>query len=282
MPPSYIPSVRARRLARSLREARESAGFGVTSAAAQLGWSQGKVSHIESCRNKAAPDDVALMLDMYGVTTPDKDALLALACQAEHRGWWTDYVDVFDGPYVALEDAAAEICSWSPLLIPGLLQTQDYARAVVSNGGPDSAEQRDIERRMRARMARQTILTRDEEPPRLHVILDEALLHRPIGGAEVLRHQMYRLKAEAGRPNVTIQVLPITTGAHAGLDGQFILLRFSEPADPDVAYTEGVHGAVYLENPRKVADCTVAFERLCEAALDQEESVALIDAAAEK
>lgn len=276
-PPVYIASVRAKRLARSLREHREQAGITHTKAAAHLGWSQGKVSHIERCRNKPSQDDVARMLELYGVPSPEREALIALAGEAERHGWWTEYVGVFNGPYVALEDEASEICDWAPKVVPGLLQTQDYAREVISAGMLNGDD--DIERRLQARMARQTILGRPN-PPRLHVVLDEHVLERPLGGVNVLRDQLYKLRAEVSRPNVTLQVLPKSVGTHPGLDGAFIVLRFAE--DPDVGYVEGFHGAVYLESPPKVANCNVAFERLCRAALDPQESAALIGAAAKQ
>lgn len=292
MPTRYIPSVRARRLARSLKEARDQAGLGVTAAAGRLGWSQGKVSHIESCRNKVSATDVALMLDTYGVTTPEKDALLVLAREANQRNWWTDYVNVFNGPYVALEDAAEEIGDWSPMVIPGLLQTQDYARAIMTGGRPKQRADKDgqpiphvdkdLERRLKARVARQTILSRKEDQPHLHVVLDEGVLHRRIGSPQVMRDQLRKLHAESQRPNVTIQVLPLDIGAHVGLEGPCIVLRFAEPDDPDVAYAEGFHGAVYMEAPQKVGDCRLALEWLRENALDPEDSAALINAAVEK
>ncbi|CNF39938.1 Helix-turn-helix [Mycobacterium tuberculosis] len=280
MPPRYIPSVRARRLARSLREFREQAGLGVTAAAARLGWSQGKVSHIESARNKPNERDVELMLNLYGVSSPDREAILNLAREAEDRGWWTDYIDVLNGPYVALEDAAAEIGNWAPQVIPGLLQTQDYAREIIKAG--ELGEAGDIERRLQARMVRQTLLTREDSPPTLHVVLDEAVLGRPIGGSAMMREQLHRLASEAERPNVTIQVLPQSSGTHCGLEGSLIVLRFAEPADPDVAYAEGFFGVVYMESPQQVAHCRLAFERICEAALDPDDSLSLIDAAAKR
>jgi hypothetical protein len=280
MPPRYIPSVRARRHARSLRAFREQAGLGVTAAAARLGWSQGKVSHIESARNKPNERDVELMLNLYGVGSPDREAILSLAREAEDRGWWTDYIDVLNGPYVALEDAAAEIGNWAPQVIPGLLQTQDYAREIIKAG--ELGETSDIERRLQARMVRQTLLTREDSPPNLHVVLDEAVLGRPIGGSAMMREQLHRLASEAGRPNVTIQVLPQSAGTHCGLEGSLIVLGFAEPADPDVAYAEGFFGVVYMESPQQVAHCRLAFERICEAALDPDDSLSLISAAAKR
>lgn len=279
-PPSYIPSVRARRLARSLREVRERTGMTVAAAAARLGWSQGKMSHIELGRNKPSCEDVELMLDLYGVTSPDRDEMLTWAREAEHRGWWTDYIDVLNGPYIALEDAASRICEWAPHVIPGLLQTPEYAREIIRSGRPDDEE--DLHRRLRARANRQLLLTREKEPPHLHAVIDEAVLRRPIGSAEIMRDQLYKLRAEAGRPNVTIQVLPFDAGTHSGLNGPLIVLEFAEVADPDVAYVEGFHGAVYLESPPRVDRCNVAFRNLCSVALDEAESAALISAAARK
>ncbi|OLT23915.1 hypothetical protein BJF79_14305 [Actinomadura sp. CNU-125] len=280
MSPSYIPSVRARRLARSLKEFREHAELGVTAAAARLGWSQGKVSHIESARNKPNERDVKLMLHLYGVSSPDREAILALAREAEERGWWTDYIDVLNGPYVALEDAASEIGNWAPQVIPGLLQTQDYAREVIKAG--ELGEAADIERRIRARVVRQTLLTREKNPPRLRVVLDEAALNRPIGGPRIWRDQLNQLRADAQRPNVTIQILPQSVGTHCGLEGSLIVLRFAEPADPDVAYAEGFFGVVYMESPQQVEHCRLAFEKICAAAFAPEKSLDLIDAAAKR
>jgi transcriptional regulator with XRE-family HTH domain len=275
--PTYAPSVRARRLARSLKEARLRADLTATQAAIRLGWSQPKISHIESGRTKPGEDDVALMLNVYGVTSPDRDALLTLAREAERRGWWTDYSDVFTGSYVALEDEASTIREWQPQFIPGLLQTQDYAREVITAGWPES-DNHDIRRRVMARMARQTLLRREPQPPNLHAILDEAVLHRPIGGRDVMREQLQRLITEARRPSVTLQVLPLAAGTHAGLEGLFILLTFPEVADPEVAYTEGIYGDIYLESPTQIARCNVAFERLRKAALNPKQSAAAIEA----
>ncbi|QFG23223.1 helix-turn-helix transcriptional regulator [Actinomadura sp. WMMB 499] len=280
MSPSYIPSVRARRLARSLREFREQAELGVTAAAARLGWSQGKVSHIESARNKPNERDVQLMLNLYGVGSPDREAILSLAREAEERGWWTDYIDVLNGPYVALEDAASEIGVWDPQVIPGLLQTPDYAREIIKAGDLGKAD--DIERRIRARMVRQTILTREIDPPRLRAVLDESVLGRPIGGPAVWRDQLRRLHSDAQRPNVTIQFLPQSVGTHCGLEGSLIVLGFAEPADPDVAYAEGFFGVVYMESPQQVEHCRLAFGKICESALSPESSLELIEAATKR
>jgi len=267
-------------LARSLKEARQRAGLTAVQAASRLGWSQPKVSHIENGRTKPGVGDVEVMLNLYGISSPEREALLALAREAGQRGWWTHYADVFTGSYVALEDEASLICEWEAQFIPGLLQTQDYAREVIRAGRPHSKES-DVRRRVMARMARQTVLRREPNAPRLHVVLDEAILRRPIGGWDLMKDQLRYLSKEGRRPNVTLQVLPFSAGTHPGLEGPFIVLSFPEEADPDVAYTEGIYGDVYLESPAEVDRCTTAFKQLCDVALSPEESIVLIDAAAE-
>jgi len=176
---TYAPSVRARRLARSLKEARQRAGLTAVQAAARLGWSQPKISHIENGRTKPGVEDVEVMLTLYGITSPERDALLTLTREAERRGWWTNYADVFTGSYVALEDEASLIREWEPQFVPGLLQTQDYAREVIRAGRPH-VDEHELRRRVMARMARQTLLRREPEPPHLHAVLDEAILRRPM------------------------------------------------------------------------------------------------------
>lgn len=265
---SYIPSVRAQTLARRLAKLREEAGYSITQAAAMLGWSRAKLGHIETGRTRPKPDAVRRILDVYGVTSPERDALIALAEQAETRGWWTAYRDLLDGPYVALEDAAATISQWSPLVVPGLLQTTDYARALLASVG----EETDVERALRARANRQLVLRRGKDAPHLHVVLEESVLHRQVGGPDVMRDQLYHLAAEADRPNVTIQLLPMSTGAHPGLEGPFVLFSFAGPMQPDVAYSEGVHGVVYLEDAAKVRRCRLAFEALKHMALGPDET----------
>lgn len=275
-PPRYIPSARAMLLRSELKQYRIAAGLTATDAAAALGWSQGKVSHIEGGRNQAKPADVERMLELYGVESPEREAVIALARDAGRRDWWANYSGVFTTPFVALEDVASKIYEWAPLLIPGLLQTPDYARAVLARDDVDSAE---VERRIQARKNRQVILGRDR-PPTLHVVLAELLLHREVGSPFTMRAQLHKLIDEGQRPNVTIQVLPKDSPVVDGLDGMLTIFGF--PADyPNVAYTEGFHGATILENQRVVRRCNVAFERLRGAALDPQESAELITAAAQ-
>ncbi|SEG55868.1 Helix-turn-helix domain-containing protein [Thermomonospora echinospora] len=277
---TYRPTVRGRRLARELRRLREQEGLTLQDVADRLGWSRATVSRLETGQTRPRPGDVADILDLYGVPSPQRDALIALAKQAGLRGWWTAYADVFTGSYVALEDEASQIRSWDAQLIHGLLQTEDYARAVISAGRmlPTAA---DVDRRIDARKARQALLDR-ANAPHLHIAIDEAVVRRPIGGREVMREQLLSLVRAAERPQVTIQVLPYAAGAHAGLDGRFTILSFPDPADPDIAYVEGTMGDVYLESTVETGQHGSRFDRIIKAALSPEESAHLLAEAAKE
>lgn len=212
-------------------------------------------------------------LDLYGVNSPARDALVQLARDVQKRGWWTNYADLWDGSYVGLEDEASLIRSYQVQFVPGLLQTPDYARAVISAGRPDSPEA--VDRRVQARMARKSLLARSDAPA-LVVVLDEGLLRRPLGGTKVMREQLYALIGASQGGNVTIRVLSTESESLAGAEGPFVLLSF-ETSDPDVAYSEGMTGCIYVESQEQVTRCKVTFERLLETALSPEESVALIE-----
>jgi transcriptional regulator with XRE-family HTH domain len=271
---AYRPTVRGRRLARELRRLREDQKLTLQEVADRLGWSRATVSRLEKGQTRPHHGDVADLLDLYGVPSPDRDAFITLARETRQRGWWTAYVDVFTGSYVALEDGASQIRTWDPQLIHGLLQTEAYSRAVISAGRmiPDTAE---IDRRVAARKVRQGILDR-ANAPHLHMVIDEAVLRRPIGGAQVMADQLRALVTAAQRPNVTIQVLTYEKGEHAGLDGRFTILSYPEPADPDVAYVEGTMGNVYLESAEEIGQHVERFERITTAASPPEESIELI------
>ncbi|GLW65467.1 transcriptional regulator [Actinomadura rubrobrunea] len=275
---TYRPTVRGRRLARELRRLRENLGLTLQDVADQLNWSRATLSRVETAQTRPKVGDVARMLELYGVPSPERDALMTLAREAGQRGWWTAYADVFTGSYVALEDEASAIHTWDPQLVHGLLQTEDYARAVITAGRmlPGPVE---IERRVAARKARQALLDR-KDAPLLHVVLDEAVLHRPIGGPSVMNAQLRKLVTMAERPKVTVQVLPYGAGEHAGLDGRFTILSFPDAADPDIAYVEGTMGDVYVESAEETGVHRRRFDRIVEAALSPEDSAHLIIEAA--
>ncbi|MGK5553734.1 helix-turn-helix domain-containing protein [Actinomadura kijaniata] len=275
---TYRPTVRGRRLARELRNLREDRGLTLQEVADRLEWSRATVSRVETGQTRPKVEDVAGLLDLYGVPSPERDALLTLTREAGQRGWWTAYADVFSGSYAALEDGASQIRNWDPQLIHGLLQTDDYARAVIT-AGRMLPRPEDIERRLAARKIRQRVLGR-ANAPELHLIIDESVLLRPIGGRQVLARQLSSLAEAAGRPNVTVQVVPFTANEHAGLDGRFTILSFPDRADPDIAYVEGTMGDVYLESAEAIAKHRDRFERIEAVALSPEESARYIREAA--
>ncbi|GHE27619.1 transcriptional regulator [Streptosporangium violaceochromogenes] len=269
-------TVRQRRLAREIRNLRDTAGWTTTEAARRLSWSKSRLNRLETGGGKVTEQDVIEICDVYDVPEHVRTALVQLARDGARRGWWSSYRDVFTGSYIGLEDEASVIKEWGVQLVPGLLQTEDYAREIISAGlGDGDAEQ--VHRRVMARMARKTLLGRPN-PPRLHVLLDEAVLHRPIGGPEVMREQLRALCVAMRRPNITLQVLPFAAGVHAGLDGTFILLEYADPVD-DIAYVSGTAGDVYIENPDHVARYKAFFGHISDAALTPDASEAMIAAA---
>jgi transcriptional regulator with XRE-family HTH domain len=277
---NYVPSMRARRLIQALKDARKEAGLSAQQAAQRLGWTRSKLAHIEAGNTKPDAESVVTpLLELYGVASPERDALIRLARDTDRRGWWNEYRDIFADSLWAMEDEASRIREWQSQVIPGLLQIQDYAHAIIA--AVPGLSQDEVRRRTQARMNRQAAFRERlrQGAVSLHSIIDEPLLHRPIGGADVRAAQLDRLIAEAERPGITIQVLPYQTGAHAGVEGSFLLLNFPEPDDPPAAYTEGVYGDVCLEAPADIRRCTVTFESLIETALDPQESAALIAAA---
>lgn len=268
MPAIQAPTVRLRRLARELRQLRDSTGLTTKDVALRLGWSHSKMSRIETARTAPSATDVAAILDLYGTPTQQRAALLDLTRAARQRGWWTAYSDVFTGSYVALEDEASEIRDWEVQVFPGLLQTSAYMRAALRAGRPDAAPE-DIEQRVRARMARQALLGRTDAPG-LHAVLDEGVFRRAMVEADVMVGQVRALLDAP--PNVSIQVMPFTTGFHSGLDGSFVILSFPEDIDSDVAYTEGIGGDLYVEGAEGVTRCNLAWERLTEEAMPTDET----------
>ncbi|MBB4920380.1 hypothetical protein FHS44_007529 [Streptosporangium saharense] len=230
---------------------------------------------METGEGKPTPGDMAILCDLYSVSEPTRSALVTLAKEAGRRGWWTSYKDVFVGSYVGLEDEAAVISEWGVQLIPGLLQTEDYARAVIRSSLASKGVEEEVDRRVMARMARKTLVSRPSAP-QVRVVLDEAVLHRPIGGAEVMNEQLRALVTASRRPNVSVRVLPYAVGEHVGLEGSFIVLEFDQDAELDIAYVEGTAGDVYVESSDHVDRYKVAFERICELALPVEESRAMI------
>jgi transcriptional regulator with XRE-family HTH domain len=270
------PTGRRRRLGAELRRLREAAGLTIERVAEELECSPSKVSRIETGQVSATPRDVRDMLGLYRVDDDRLEAMVQVAREARQRGWWQKFVDVPDGvpAYVGLETAATSIDVYMALLVPALLQTPDYARAVIAAVRPDLPPS-EIDRRVELRLRRQDLLDQ-ERPPRVRVLLDDTVLRRPVGGPAVMAAQRRRLLADAERPAVTVQVLEAGAGAHAGMDGPFTIFGFPAPAERDVVALDSAADALYLEGPEDVARYRRVFELLLPAARSPEDSAAII------
>jgi transcriptional regulator with XRE-family HTH domain len=264
------PTMGQRRLARTLRQLRIDAGLTIDQAAERLELSPSTISRMETAHVGVKRRDVRELLDLYNVTGAQRDQLLQLAGEGRRQAWWHEFKDLPNSPLAPLEEEAASISQYSALLAPGLLQTEAYGRAVLQAIRSDRRA-RDIERRLRLRMTRQALLT-GEKAPQYWVILDEAALRRTVGGPKVMSEQLDRLIGAAELPNVTIQVLPFSNGAHAGMDGEFTLLRYRDPADPDVVFIENTGGDAYLDDADVTRRYVAIFDHLRAAALDPAES----------
>jgi transcriptional regulator with XRE-family HTH domain len=270
------PTVAQRRLARELRRLRLDAGFTIEQAAEKLELSPSTISRMETAQVGVKRRDVRELLDLYEVTGAQREHLLRLAGESRQHAWWHEFKDLPNLPLASLEAGAASIWQYSALLIPGLLQTEEYAREVLRKIRLDATRD-DIERRLRLRMKRQALLT-DENAPQFWAVLDEAVLRRRVGGRQVMRQQLERLIDATALPSVTLQVLPFASGAHAAMDGEFTILKYPEPADPDVVFIENTGGDVYLEDPDVTRRYSSIFDHLRATALDPAESVRILAA----
>ena len=276
--PDQNPTLRARRLAAELQRRREATGMSREEVARRLEWSTSTLFRIETGRNRPQPGNVRMLLELYGVTGPERDGLIQLTREARQPGWWHSFRDVLPNPYevyIGLEAGAASIRNFEPTSYLGLLQTADYARETFRNG-PIELDPEEVERLLEVRLARQQILTRDDRP-RLWAVIDEAVIHRAVGGSEVMRGQLRHLADAAQQGKTTIQVVPYRAGAHAGTTGPFVILDYAEATDPAVVYVETLAGDIYLEERSDVDRYTLAFDRLVAAALHPDDSVQLIE-----
>ncbi len=267
------------RLGGQLRRFREAAGVTPERAGFEIRASRSKISRLENGRVKLKSRDVMDLLTLYGVTDEGlRSKFLALATQSNVRDWWLDYGDIMPGwfeTYLGLEAAAASIRSFEVQFVHGLFQTADYARA-VTHLGRRSAPPAEIERWVSLRLKRQELLTRPD-PPSVWSVMDEAVLRRPVGGSAVMRAQFKHLAELARLPDVTIQVIPFTSGAHAGESGSFTVLRFEERDLPDVVYLEQLTNAVYLEQRPDVERYLEVVDEISSEALTPDETVRLFE-----
>jgi transcriptional regulator with XRE-family HTH domain len=270
------PTVRGRRLRYELRRLREQAGLTRDETARRLDWSGSKITRIETGQSRAQTGDVRDMLDVYGVHGEEAEALVQLAREARKRGWWTAYNDVFTGTYVGLEAEASAMRTYQPQIVPGLLETEDYTRALIRSALV-RAEPEEIERRVQARMARQEILMRPDAPE-IWAVLDEPVIRRPVGGPAVMQAQLRHLIDAVGAPNskITLQVLPLSVGSHPGMSGPFVILDFPSGEDEPVIYLETATDGLYLEETAEIDRYSLMFDHLRASALSADESAAFI------
>jgi transcriptional regulator with XRE-family HTH domain len=262
--PTSGPTVLRILLGSQLRALREARGITREDAGYAIRASGSKISRMELGRVGFKARDVADLLTLYGVGEQERVGLLELVEEANAPGWWHRYGDALPAwfqSYVGLEASATLIRSYEVQFVPGLLQTEAYARAVILLGHGLLSEE-EIEQRVELRMQRQRILSRPG-PVRLWSVVDEAALRRPIGGREVMRAQMEHLLTVTKAPNVTVQIIPFAAGGHSAAGGAFSVLRFADPLMPDVVYTEQLTGALYLDRREDVDRYLEAMERLC-------------------
>jgi len=260
---SGAPTARRIVLGAQLRRLREAADISRADAGYAIRGSDSKISRMELGRVGFKERDVADLLSMYGVTNEDeRHVFLDMVRKSNERGWWHRYSGTMPNwfqDYVGLEESASLIQSYELQFVPGLMQTEDYIRAVVSHGRPELLDQ-DGERRVALRMQRQKVLTR-QGAPRVWAVVDESVLHRPIGGPRVLREQIEHLLELTKQPNVTLQILPFHMSGYAA-EGAFSILRFAEPTLPDIVYIEHLSGALYLDRVEELEVYGRVIDRL--------------------
>ena len=278
------PTMRRRRLARELARLREERGMTIREAATALEWDPSKLSRVEALQRGIIVRDVRRLLDLYGVEDEaQRETLFEMSRQSKQRGWWQAYADSMPSEYanlIGLEAEAAEIRTYQPELVPGLLQTEAYARAVIGIGRPGSTEA-EAEQRVQIRLTRQQILDRSD-PPRMRAVLNEGIIRRAVGGLEVMREQLRKLAACYARQGIMIQVLPFSAGEHPAMSGPFTILSFAEPSELGVVNLENATSSLSLETRSDLAQYGQAFDFLQAAALGPRESRDMLISLAEQ
>ena len=280
MPTRPGPTVQRRRLGIELRRLREAAGKTIDEVAKVLECSDSKVSRIENGQVSASPRDVHDMLEFYGVEEERREELVEHTRVARRKGWWEAYSDTLAVPLVGLEVAADRILAYEAMVVHGLLQTEDYTRALIRAVRPDLSPAQ-IERWVTFRMTRQDLL-RQPAPPTLHVVIEECALRRAVGGPGVMREQLQHLLEVGNVPNLTVQILPLSVGEHGAVTGTFHVYHFAEASSPDVVYLEHTASDLYLDNRDQVERYGATFERLTNAAMTPRKSRAFMSALTQK
>ncbi len=271
------PTGPARRLGRELKRLREATGKTQVEVGEWVGTPSTTISKIENAERNVPLPHLKLMLQLYEVDPAHSETLMQLAQQARERGWWADYGDAVPKwftEYVGLETAANQVWTYEQEYVPGLLQTRRYTEAMTlavnSIGASESADGF-----ARVRVTRQQRLTSEKAPMALRAVLNEAVFHRKVGGSEVMREQVARLREAISQPNITVQVLPFSAGAHPGMTGPFTMLWFPERS-MNMVYIELRGGAVYLERPEDIDLHETIFKKLSDLALNEEDTVSLL------
>lgn len=283
MATSPSPTMLRRQLGAELRRLRERAKRTVADVATDLGWSESKLSRIETANTSIRSADLQRLLGAYKVSEQESARLAAFANMARQRAWWEGYGDALLDPYKTLlgfESEAKAIYAYDVLLLHGLLQTNEYASAVIR--AVSVGERPDVvEQRVAVRMARQAVLTR-QPPVELYVVVDEGVLRRPVGGINVMRRQLRRLIEVSEQPAITLQVLPFAVGAHRGVDGAFSILEFPPGVDEPLVYADGMTGGVFRSKSDDVRRYWASLDSIRGTALDSKKSIKFIsDIAAE-
>jgi hypothetical protein len=271
------PTIARWQLGGQLRQLREAAGVSHSKIASEIGCSVSKIYKVEAGDVGVTRADVLVMMTMYSVQDDQqREALLELQRRGKERGWWAQYGQLPTpySMYIGLESAAVAIRNFELAAVPGLLQTDEYARALLDQQQL-TTDETERERRRQVRIARQRCLT-DDPPLALWAILDESVLHRQVGGGVVMREQLRHLVEMSAKPNVTIQILPYSEGAHAGMLGSVAILEFAEEIHSPVAYVETLAGDVYLERDADMKRVMVAYTHLNASALSPAKSRNLI------
>ncbi|MHC5906197.1 helix-turn-helix domain-containing protein [Streptomyces sp. S6] len=290
MPSNTNPTVRRRRLGLELRKLRESKGLTAEQVAKRLLVSQSKISRLENGRRSISPRDVRDLCGVYEIEDERMiESLMQMARESRQQGWWYAFKDIPYSVYIGLEDDASGIRVYSPQVIPGLLQTPEYAAAVIKGALPESSLE-DIEKRVDVRLRRQgrlgeqvhSVTGEIKEAVRLWVVIDEAVLRRVVGSRQLMREQLENLLEVSRLPHVTIQVMPFDAGAHPGITGGYSILEFAELADSSVVYIEGVTSDLYLEKHHDLQTYTLMYEHLRAQAHNVEQSKNFIEALAKE
>lgn len=279
------PVVQRRRLRTELRKARQEASLTQEQVAAAMDWSLSKIIRIENGSVSISTNDLKALLRHYQIVDADRtEELVALARAARERSWWSVYRDVASPrllQFIEYEAAAVITRNFEPLLIPGLLQTEEYARAVIRQFYEHPTAER-LDSLMELRMKRQELLDR-ADPPLLFFILDEAVIRRLVGGKAVMRRQVRQLAEMASRPNVTVEVVPFGAGVHAGMNGSFVVLEFPDAEDDDVLYLESTQGELIKPDlPEEILAYRETFEQLRELSLGPGDSVTYLNKVADE